>query len=89
MDQDELLSKIDGFISSVSSYEALSNLAVVLAKQAGEEVKRPLSEAQLVRALRVHMEESEAIRLTLARYLEAGKIGWPPQEALPESDSSE
>ena len=77
MDQDELLSKIDGFISSVSSYEALSNLAVVLAKQAGEEVKRPLSEAQLVRALRVHMEESEAIRLTLACYLEAGKIGWP------------
>lgn len=42
-------------------FEQMSQLAVALAVQAGEEPKRPLSEVQLARAVEIHRIESELL----------------------------
>ena len=56
---------------SAPTYEGLSTLAEKLALQAGEEVRRPLSQAQLARAVQVHMEESEILRQLLLSHAKA------------------
>lgn len=60
-EKNELNIRVTQFMRDVSHYEALSRLAVLLAQQAGEAVKRPLSKEQLLRALHVHMEESQML----------------------------
>ena len=42
-------------------FEQMSQLAVALAIQAGEDPKRPLSEVQLARAIEIHGIESELL----------------------------
>ena len=42
-------------------FEQMSQLAVALAIQAGEEPKRPLSDVQLARAVEVHRIESDLL----------------------------
>lgn len=42
-------------------FEQMSQLAVTLAIQAGEEPKRPLSEVQLARAVEIHGIESDLL----------------------------
>jgi hypothetical protein len=50
------------FLTHAPGYEALSSLAIRLAEQAHEEIKRPLTRAQLLRALDVHLAESDVFR---------------------------
>jgi hypothetical protein len=51
-------------------FEQMSQLAVTLAIQAGEEPKRPLSEVQLARAVEVHGIESELLLQLVERQME-------------------
>jgi hypothetical protein len=51
-------------------FEQMSQLAVALAIQAGEEPKRPLSEVQLARAVEIHGIESELLLQLVERQME-------------------
>ena len=51
-------------------FEQMSQLAVALAIQAGEDPKRPLSEVQLARAVEVHGIESELLLQLVERQME-------------------
>lgn len=51
-------------------FEQMSQLAVALAIQAGEDPKRPLSEAQLARAVEIHRIESELLLQLVERQVE-------------------
>jgi hypothetical protein len=51
-------------------FEQMSQLAVALAIQAGEEPKRPLSEAQLARAVEIHAIESDLLLQLVERQVE-------------------
>jgi hypothetical protein len=51
-------------------FEQMSQLAVTLAIQAGEEPKRPLSEAQLARAVEIHGVESDLLLQLVERNME-------------------
>ncbi len=63
----------------------LTNLAIELAKQAGEPVSRPLSQAQIERAILANGVESRLVMDTLITRLEAlhseGKL--PEEASLP------
>lgn len=65
----------------------IAELAVLLAQQAGEGAKRPLSEAQLQRALDVNRDEVNLISgLMWARWRAAHAEGSLPAEAYPRED---
>ena len=51
-------------------FEQMSQLAVALAIQAGEEPKRPLSEVQLARAVEIHGIESDLLLQLVERHIE-------------------
>jgi hypothetical protein len=51
-------------------FEQMSQLAVALAIQAGEEPKRPLSEVQLARAVKIHGIESDLLLQLVERQME-------------------
>lgn len=51
-------------------FEQMSQLAVALAIQAGEDPKRPLSEVQLARAVEIHGIESERLLQLVERQME-------------------
>jgi len=51
-------------------FEQMSQLALKLAVEAGEEPKRPLSEAQLARAVEVHAIESDLLLQLVEKRIE-------------------
>jgi hypothetical protein len=51
-------------------FQQMSQLAVALAIQAGEDPKRPLSEVQLARAVEIHAIESDLLLQLVERKME-------------------
>lgn len=63
----------------------VSRLAIELAKQAGEEVQRPLSEAQLTRSLEALANEYQTIQGLLVQKINA----WVKSDLTPVSATAE